>query len=78
MYNFLFENCVKYGLGPFPALDPEPKLFQNRNRNRNKLLRFHNISTNDHFLTSNLFLHPYLNSYEQRAILRWHTIICYV
>jgi hypothetical protein len=35
----LLENCVIYCLDP----EPDPKLFQSRNRNRNKLPRFHNI-----------------------------------
>ncbi len=45
---FMLKNCAKFGLELVPDGDPEPetKLFQSRNPNRNKSLRFHNIECN--------------------------------
>jgi hypothetical protein len=37
------KNCAKYCLDP----EPEPKLFQSRNWNRDKALRFHNTDSGD-------------------------------
>ncbi len=38
----IFLNCAKYELEP--ELEPEPKLFQSQNWNRNKSLQLHNTS----------------------------------
>jgi hypothetical protein len=53
------KSCAKYGLDPVPDLNPElePKLFQSRNRNRNKSLWFHNT-----------FFQIYITTYISKAI----------
>jgi hypothetical protein len=61
LYKFFdAENCAKYFLDPESELDPEPKpkLFQSRDRNRIKSLRFHNTGIRICNSDINIFVLP--------------------